>query len=64
MKKMKKKNKNKKTKKTKIMLHVDGYMSSLKTLKSMIEKKNHVAWLIATCQFFYFLFLKRKRYGS
>ena len=62
---MKKKNKNKKTKKTKIMLHVDGYMSSLKTLKSMIEKKkNHVAWLIATCQFFYFLFLKRKRYGS
>ena len=40
---MKKKNKNKKTKKTKIMLHVDGYMSSLKTLKSMIEKKK-IMW--------------------
>ena len=30
-------------KKTKIMLYVDCHMPSLKTLISVIEKKNHVA---------------------
>ena len=59
---MKKKNKNKKTKKTKIMLHVDGYMSSLKTLKSMIEKKKKSCGMV-DCHmsiFLFFIFKKKK----
>ena len=42
----------KKKKEKKLILHVDLDMLSLKTLISMIEKKNYVAGLIATCQFF------------
>ena len=58
---MKKKNKNKKTKKTKIMLHVDGYMSSLKTLKSMIEKKKSCGMVDCHMSIFLFFIFKKKK---